>query len=166
VLFRLQYYSQGRGFSKYPRPPANPQTSPYELPTWMNFDYDKLSFDQSEPLCQVAQKLGIDPRNPPKPYVPNPTPAPPQTSWLAATRSLRSGALRGSMCKTPPPTPPRTSWLTATRSLRSGALRELMRRSPPPAPDRSLAATRSLRSGALRGSTMRRTSPPAPPRTS
>src|SRR5271166_3402622 len=67
-LFRLQYFSQGRGYSKYPRPPAGPPESPYEVPKRVNWDWDKLTWDDMEELRLIAEKHGIDPRKPPNPY--------------------------------------------------------------------------------------------------
>jgi hypothetical protein len=38
------------------------------VPSWLNWNWDKLSFDDMEELRLIAEKLGIDPRNPPNPY--------------------------------------------------------------------------------------------------
>jgi Bacterial regulatory protein, Fis family len=72
IKFRLQRFSQGRGFSKYPRPQANPQPSPFELSPWLKWDWDRLNNDELEELRQIAEDLEIDPRLSPNPFAPAP----------------------------------------------------------------------------------------------
>jgi hypothetical protein len=90
IDFRLQYFSQRRGYSKYPRPPANPNSSPYDPPPWFNWDWNKLDNDQLEQLRQIAENLGIDPRKPPNPYSDPPNPSPKQPVSRDAESSERS----------------------------------------------------------------------------
>jgi Bacterial regulatory protein, Fis family len=71
IKFRLQQFSQGRGYSKYPRPPANPQPSiPTEFPARLDWNWDRLSNDELEEMRQIAEDLGIDPRKTPNPFAP------------------------------------------------------------------------------------------------